>query len=368
VHRAFIDATAKQVRNNLASMMGLLKSGNIDQEYENTIPSLWATLFLAVPLISTTFASFSRLFSSVKCEEIGWLLMDESGQALPQAAVGALWRAQRAVVIGDPLQIEPVVAVPEKLIKSIFEKFEVEVSDWAPPTMSAQTLADRTSWFGSMIEVNDGDIWVGSPLRVHRRCSEPMFSVSNRVAYNGLMVSDTPDRHSQIGEVLGESTWLHIESRSTGKWSKDEGNHVRSMLYSLFDAGITNPDIFIITPFRNVADQLKNMLCRDSRLREVLGNEFVWKWAFDRIGTVHTFQGKEAEAVIFVLGASGDEYGGSRLWAGGSPNILNVAVTRAKQRLYVVGNSNDWQNAGVFRVLSSKLNKTNIHSDQPFLV
>jgi len=368
VHRAFIDINAKHFRNNLNAMMIILKNGCIDSDYEKTIPSLWATLFMVVPVVSTTFASFSRLFSTLGCEVIGWLLLDESGQALPQAAVGAIWRSKRVVVIGDPLQIEPVVSIPKQLIKAIYDEYKVEIDDWAPPVMSVQTLADRTSWFGSMVEVNDGEIWVGSPLRVHRRCSEPMFSIANKVAYNGLMVSDTPKSHSAIGDVLGDSVWLNIESLSIGKWSYEEGKLVVSLLHQLFDNNILDPDIFIITPFRNIADQLTNMVVNDAKIKNVIGKQFIRNWGFNRIGTVHTFQGKEAEAVIFVLGATGDDYAGSRTWAGSSPNILNVAVTRAKQRLYVIGNKSDWQSAGVFNILTNKLKIAKSDSIEPSLI
>ncbi|MGK9939422.1 hypothetical protein O6268_23555, partial [Salmonella enterica subsp. enterica] len=60
-------------------------------------------------------------------------------------------------------------------------------------------------------------------------------------------------------------------------------------------------------------------------------------WITDRVGTIHTFQGKEAEAVIAILGAPMAEQQGARRWACGTPNILNVLVSRAKSRLYVVG-------------------------------
>ena len=64
---------------------------------------------------------------------------------------------------------------------------------------------------------------------------------------------------------------------------------------------------------------------------------------------MHTFQGKEAEAVILMLGAGRGAKEGSRTWAGRTPNLLNVAATRARRALYVVGNRLDWQGAGFFR-------------------
>jgi len=71
-----------------------------------------------------------------------------------------------------------------------------------------------------------------------------------------------------------------------------------------------------------------------------------------RIGTVHTVQGREAEVVIFILGAPDPEQNGARDWAGKTPNLLNVAATRAKETLYVVGNRGLWQRAGLFRDLA----------------
>lgn len=368
LHRAFINVAAKQFRNNLTLMMYLLKNNALDAQYHSIIPSLWATLFMVVPVVSTTFASFSRLFSTLNREAIGWLLLDESGQATPQSAVGALWRSKRVVVIGDPLQVPPVVTIPNQLLKSIFHEYQVEVDDWAPPVMSVQTLADRTCWFGSMMEMDDGEIWVGSPLRVHRRCLEPMFSVANKVAYSGLMVSDTPNASSIIGEILGDSHWIDLESQSLSKWSHEEGKLALSLLHQLIDAQLIDPEVFIITPFRNIADQMKNIVARDERMRTVIGRDDIWKWVGERIGTVHTFQGKEAEAVIFILGATGDEHGGARTWAGSPPNILNVAVTRAKKRLYVIGCHKEWQNAGAFDVLSSSLEVKTTKTIQPTIL
>ncbi|WP_322003802.1 AAA domain-containing protein [Paraburkholderia tropica] len=62
-------------------------------------------------------------------------------------------------------------------------------------------------------------------------------------------------------------------------------------------------------------------------------------------GTVHTFQGKEAEHVVFLLGGNPSSPGVISSFAGAKPNLVNVAVTRAKRRLYVVGDRRFWTGA-----------------------
>lgn len=354
LHRAFIDGAAKFMRHNIRGALELIKGRALTEKQEVARRSLWASLFLVVPVLSTTFASTARLFGKLGREQLGWLLIDEAGQVLPQAAVGALWRAKRAIVIGDPLQIEPVVPMPPKLINAIFSQFSVAKDEWAAPDVSAQILADRTSWLGTTIISDDGEIWVGSPLRVHRRCQKPMFNISNHIAYNGTMVSRTPDEISPIGEILGYSKWINVVGDANGKWSRDEGVIAVEVLEKLFESGIEDPEIFFITPFRIVASELRQMIRRNSRIANKLLPS-AWEWTNDHVGTVHTFQGKEADTVVFVLGAPLDSSSGARRWAGGAPNLLNVALTRAKRRLYVVGSHKDWKDSGYFRFLATSL-------------
>ena len=195
LQKAFIFANAGAMRKSLHGAMDIL-SGNVpDTAPKDAVEAAWTTFFFVIPIISTTFASFDRLFSHLGRESIGWLLIDEAGQAVPQSAVGAIWRSKRSVVVGDPLQLEPVVTIPLTVQESLRKHYQVE-DIWIPGISSVQQLADRISQFGTYVATEDDPIWVGSPLRVHRRCDQPMFDISNKIAYDGLMVFGTPTRPS----------------------------------------------------------------------------------------------------------------------------------------------------------------------------
>jgi len=69
---------------------------------------------------------------------------------------------------------------------------------------------------------------------------------------------------------------------------------------------------------------------------------------------VHTSQGKEADVVILVLGGDPSRPG-AKDWAASKPNLLNVAVSRAKKRLYVIGNAAEWKVRHFFKQAVEKL-------------
>ena len=134
LHRACIEANAREVRDTLVELCRLLTRDPGRTTVKEAERAAWQTLFLLIPVLSTTFASTGRMFGPLGKEELGWLLIDEAGQALPQAAVGALWRAKRAVVVGDPRQLEPISQLPGQVQRELANSFGIAQTS-SPPAV-----------------------------------------------------------------------------------------------------------------------------------------------------------------------------------------------------------------------------------------
>lgn len=330
LHRTFFELEASRMRSNLFLINGLLTGSRFQGLSCDAIRSAWASLFMVVPVLSSTFASFARSFGSLGASEIGWLLVDEAGQAPPQAAVGALWRSRRALLVGDPLQLKPIVTVSDAVLEHMRTRYRVD-AHWLPNRRSAQTLADEATSLGRMAGPSGKKTWVGLPLVVHRRCDKPMHELANRIAYDGVMVYGTraprPDKETPASMPTG---WIHASGASQGNWVPAEGKALQELLALLRAGGVEAKDISVITPFTDVRNNLKR----------IIGTKMVF-------GTIHTMQGKEAPVVIMVLGGN-TVASGARNWAVSEPNLLNVAATRAKRRFYVIGDRSDWKNRALF--------------------
>lgn len=342
LHQAWILAAYKEFNLGYDSVLFHLNSVMSNKIKDvNGSKTLWQWLFMFIPVVSSTFASVARQFARFGAEDIGWLFIDEAGQASPQQAVGALYRAKRAIVVGDPLQIEPVFTIPPEFVEGFAKEVfgESGWAVWSPTKASVQNLADRVNRYGTAMIAKDE--WMGSPLRVHRRCDEPMFSISNNIAYNGKMFHGSEAPEGKANPVWGKSSWIDISGEIDGKhYVPAQGQYVAKMVYQYFSETHTLPDVYIISPFRKVASGVEKEVSEYLKRQGIASNE-VKDWIKGRVGTVHTFQGKEEKSVIFVLGLS-DSSKGAALWASGKANILNVAVTRAKKNVYIVGSKKIW--------------------------
>jgi Superfamily I DNA and RNA helicases and helicase subunits len=290
---------------------------------------------------------------------IGYLIVDEAGQATPQQALIPLYKSNKAIVVGDPLQIEPVVSITSDLDNYLIKSFNIEDPErYQTTSSSVQILADHGSSIGAFYE----DYRVGIPLNIHRRCNNPMFDIANKIAYKGRMIKGQPDKESVKNLIPDyikdnpQSLWIHVDwekSKKEGQVVLDEIEALRKMLKDIegrlnehdidIQKFVKDKNLFIITPFMDIKEHIeKEFKKSSSKLENALANESLGKF----IGTIHTFQGKEAKIVIIVLGGKTEK---SMNWVASKPNMLNVALTRAKEYCFIIGDRSIWGNKPYFK-------------------
>lgn len=305
-------------------------------------PALYQSLLLLVPVISSTFASIGSMLRDVKEQDIiGTLIIDEAGQASPECAVGAIFRSKRAMIVGDPKQVEPVVTDDLKLIRDSYD--DEILQPYKNSLVSVQTFADNLNKFGTVLsDIDDNDepidTWVGCPLVVHRRCISPMFDISNELSYK-IMRNQTEPAKPQDEEkyIFSKSRWLAIDGNESGNknhYVKAQGEEVAKLIIESFRKSDTAPSIYVISPFTSVVRGMRNTICAMAKMESDELYYRIFDWSKKCIGTVHKFQGKEAMEVFFLLGCDSTSLSAVK-WV--NKNIVNVAVTRAKHRIYIVG-------------------------------
>lgn len=366
LHEAALYAWRDQIKAAMLYHLPRLLTRPLDVPAVLRAP-LWNLLGFVCPVVTASLASFPRQFAGLRPGALGWLVVDEAGQAPPSAVAWALQRSKRAVIMGDPRQLEPVVNLSPSLIDRLVEAHQAEPRH-RPDRTSAQTLADQTmrqgAWIESSTEGRETRLWTGLPLRAHRRCQSPMFDIANSIAYADQMTQATPEGHICRDGRLMSSFWWDISNDGVQGHHQVIEEELRA-LSEFLQAWKVNPptcgptgtereaSLFVISPFRAVAEAARGQIA------------FLGLAGTVRAGTVHSFQGQVADSVVLVLGTpSGKAGAGARQWASQTPNLLNVAITRARQQLVVIGSRPDWQSRPFFdtlaRQLPSRLDKTSL--------
>lgn len=309
---------------NIESLKAAYILWNKQKEYLNhkqAIEQAWNWLNMVIPVIGSTFASIHTMCENLGEGTIGYLFIDEAGQALPQASVGAIFRSKQVMVVGDPAQIKPVLTLDSSVLGKLRETYAIS-DKYLSSDSSTQTLVDESSKYGFYKEQ---DKWIGIPLWVHRRCKNPMFHISNAISYGGNMVQGTKEADT------GKAIWYDIGDIAEDKYVEKQGDFLKEEIQKLLEENWSNQAIYVISPFKNVANKLTE------KLKEIKFTKYE-NGKPTNIGTVHTFQGKEAPIVFLVLGCD-EKSKGAASWAMGTenPNIMNVAVTRAQQKFYIIG-------------------------------
>ncbi|MFF2089848.1 AAA domain-containing protein [Paenibacillus sp. NPDC058174] len=294
------------------------KGRRLDQ-YQKGIRAIWESFFLCFPVATTTLHSFSeRLFQSLP-GLIDTLFVDEAGQIMPHYLCAPLFRSQKAVVVGDPEQLEPVRTFSLNLIEESNVKEELQDTICILQN-SAQDYADRGSEFFEYMGMKKK----GIILNEHRRCESNIMRFSNFHVYNEMLSLTKEDNVDKLfgGNLVAfdirglKDSFLHRNFSEISACHK-----IVNLLVQRYGTHILG-DIGIITPFSSQAKELASV---------VTGVE---------VGTVHTFQGKEKRFILFssVIDGIHIKNAGLSFVIGSKPNMLNVAFSRAKEQFIFVGN------------------------------
>ena len=255
------------------------------------------------------------------------VIVDEASQCSLAAVLPLAYRAKRLAVVGDPYQLHPIVPVGDERLLSI----------------AAQTEFDNDYLRQRGLQHKDGSAYLAfehaarpreaTLLDEHYRCHPHIARWFNRTFYNNKLTVLT-----EIGEAAGRHRMILWEDvngtaeRPTkgASWlNKAEAERAVAWLGEVLDS---NSTVGVVTPFAAQAE-LIGQLAKKRFPPEVLDEAaFV-------CGTAHRLQGNERHAVIISSVLSPGMPRNTARWVERERNLVNVAVSRARTALIVIGHS-----------------------------
>lgn len=270
------------------------------------------------------------------------LLVDEAGQVSPEVGAAAFALARQAVVVGDTYQIEPVWGLSPALDAQNLRRVGLDPATCpAAYRVSAGSLM-RLAQAATPFQLTNYPQARGLLLRQHRRCKPEIIRYCDQFVYAGQLESfPVTTKFDALG--LPPLGYLHIagectseggsrqnqpEAEAIARWLSLKKPELLAAQRSVAPGG-SAPGLYaivgIVTPFSSQRTAIQQALRAQG-----LGADNI------TVGTVHALQGAERPIILFspVYDAS---HRGSYFFDQGY-NLLNVAVSRAKEAFLVFGN------------------------------
>ncbi|MBE1492364.1 AAA domain-containing protein [Plantactinospora soyae] len=294
-------------RRSAAALSGALRAGR-NRRRELLAELRGDSLVRALPLWIGTVTDVEELLPPT-AGLFDLVILDEASHTDQIRAAPALARARRALVVGDPRQLRFVSFVADVDVAQTLDRHGLD----------ARVDVRRVSAF---------DLAAGAApvtwLDEHYRCAPHLIDFSAHRFYDDRIAVATRHPGNETADVIDVLT---VEATSTESGvNPAEVEAAVAEVRRLAEAGRVG--IGVITPFRAQADALESALVAAFEVTEIerLGL---------RVGTVHSFQGSEAETVLVSLAVT-DPVPAGRMRFLTDPNLFNVMVTRARRRMVVL--------------------------------
>jgi len=256
-----------------------------------------ATLRSSLVVAATTATCGSRVLRE---QSFDVAVVDEASQLTEPGTLLALNLADRFVLVGDHQQLPPVVqSGDDRLATSLFERLHDDHPDAAVMLDRQYRMSQRIQAFASR-EFYDGAL----------RPATPEVAAGTLADLPGVDAASLPDRLRQ------GVRFIDPDGRREGNANPTEADRVAAVVEEYLNAGVAPDDVVVIAPFRAQVAEI-------SKRVDVA------------VDTVDRFQGSSAEVVVVSFVATGTLDG--PIFE--DPRRMNVALTRAKRALVLVGDA-----------------------------
>ena len=284
-------------------------------------------------LVATTLAKVctSDLFHDLEFDAV---VVDESSMAnLPYMMVLAAHAKWHMVVVGDPMQLPPIALTSDRKSREFLEKDIFTTVSGADSSEALFRWHDEHPEFTAFFDTQ-------------YRLEESLADVISTVFYEGRLKTGKINDEQSLGELSDRAFHLVNTSKYGPFLEQKSGERgfkpinmvhqevVERLLKNMGGRGIFMEDIGVIVPFRSAVYDLRNRLY-EAGIRNV------------EVGTIHTFQGREKDYIIFDTVMSGEKQRGSKRHYSvrpldeeknglSVPRLLNVAFSRSRKELVVI--------------------------------
>lgn len=301
-------------------------------------------------LVTGTCVGIGQRHIGIAENQYDWVIIDEAARSISSELAIAMQAGKRILLVGDHHQLPPLYTTPHK--KALARKLGVYSDD-----VDLDELLQ--SDFERAFESPYGEI-AGAQLLTQYRMVEPIGNLVSDCFYKSKLLTGfrpVPDSYQNLPKAIqAYATWLDTASfgkgahHSTGGKGSSIANPTEvNVIIKLLD-GIANSDEQVdslLQQMRKDKGELPiGIICmyaeQKKRLRRKVAEQ---SWGDDfksllRIDTVDSYQGKENRLVILSITRSDAKQSPGFLR---SPNRINVGLSRAMDRLVIVGNSEMWK-------------------------
>ena len=345
MEKSFYDASKRFIKKiyiqkmlgdgkNIGKVNSFLHQVNSYRPSGNGIDSyLFKGILDSLKIWSSTLKSIRRSFPLTP-GIFDYVIFDEASQVDLPSAAPALYRAKRAIVVGDPMQLSHVAGLTLDIDKGLAKSHVLtEKKDIYP---SKIRYCDVSLYKSAENSLNHKPILLSN----HYRSEDQIIELCNQAFYGGhLKIMTTLDYSRYPGSLPLGVQWVNCNGEvfkcpAGSRINRPEAEEVNKVFQDVLrKISGTNLSIGVVTPYSRQQNIIRERIFQ-STSAEVIEKHNV------KVFTAHKFQGSEKDIMIFSLVLASRGNGNSDRWYNIYPQILNVALSRAKYLLYIVGDKN----------------------------